>query len=135
MKEINGIKTNTNQKLLDSREERKRKVTQFCKVRKNILYLNIQKSLEIVLKNWHTKNENRKKRASILHLHHARESSTHVLHALEQRSGREKYSNHGKFIGSSFIIFCFKEFEKYVLCKSISQSEVILIVYSEPVES
>ena len=47
----------------------------------------------------------------------------------------EKDGNRGKFIGSNLVIFCYKEFEKFALCKSISQSEVIFIVYSEPIES
>ena len=49
--------------------------------------------------------------------------------------GREKDRNRGKFIGSNLIIFCYKEFEKFRLYKSISQFEVIFIVYSEPIES
>ena len=35
----------------------------------------------------------------------------------------------------SVLIFYYKEFEKFALCKSISQSEVIFIVYSQPIES
>ena len=50
-------------------------------------------------------------------------------------SGREKDGNRGKFIGSNLVIFCYKEFEKFALCKSVSQSEFIFIVYSEPIES
>ena len=46
--------------------------------------------------------------------------------------GREKDGNRGKFIGSNLVIFCYKEFEKFAMCKSISQSGVIFIVYSEP---
>ena len=49
--------------------------------------------------------------------------------------GREKDGNRGKFNGSNLVIFCYKESEKFALCKSISQSEVIFIVYSEPIES
>ena len=52
-----------------------------------------------------------------------------------QGFGREKDGNHGKFIGSNVVIFCYKEFEKFALCTSISNSEVIFIVYSEPIES
>ena len=52
-----------------------------------------------------------------------------------QRFGREKDRNRGKFIGSNLVIFCYKEFEKFALWKAISQSEVIFIVYSEPIES
>ena len=48
---------------------------------------------------------------------------------------REKKGNHGQFIGFNLDIFSYKEFEKFALCKSISQSEVIFIVYSEPIES
>ena len=48
---------------------------------------------------------------------------------------RVKDGNRGKFIGSNLVIFYYKEFEKFALCKSISQSEVIFIVYSEPIES
>ena len=29
---------------------------------------------------------------------------------------------------------CYKEFEKFLLCKSVSQSEATFIVYSEPIE-
>ena len=36
--------------------------------------------------------------------------------------GREKDGNRDKFIGSNLVIFCYREFEKFVLCKSISQS-------------
>ena len=52
-----------------------------------------------------------------------------------QGSRREKDGNRGKFIGSNLFIFCYNEFEKFALCKSMSQSEVIFIVYSEPIES
>ena len=48
---------------------------------------------------------------------------------------REKDRNRGKFIGSNLVIFCYKEFEKFALCKSISQSEVISLVYFELMES
>ena len=48
--------------------------------------------------------------------------------------GREKDGNRGKFIGSNLVIFCYKEFEKFGLCKSVSQSEASFIVYSEPIE-
>ena len=51
------------------------------------------------------------------------------------RFGREKDSNRGKFIGSNLVIFSYKEFETFALFKSISQSKVIFIVYSEPIES
>ena len=39
-----------------------------------------------------------------------------------------------KFISSNLVIFCYKEFEKFVLCKSVSQSEAAFIVYSESIE-
>ena len=52
-----------------------------------------------------------------------------------QGFGREKDGNRGKFNGSNLIIFCYEEFEKFGLCKSISQSEIIFIVYSELIES
>ena len=53
----------------------------------------------------------------------------------EQGFGREKDGNHGKFIGSNLVIFCYKEFGKSSLCKSVSQLEALFIVYSEPIES
>ena len=40
-----------------------------------------------------------------------------------------------RFIDSNIVIFCYKRFEKFGLGKSISHSEVIFIVYSEPIES
>ena len=43
--------------------------------------------------------------------------------------------NRGRFIGSNLVIFCYKEFEKFALCKSVSQSEAKFIVHSEPVVS
>ena len=39
-----------------------------------------------------------------------------------------------KFISSNLVIFCYKEFEKFVLCKSVSQSEATFVC-SEPIES
>ena len=57
------------------------------------------------------------------------------LHVFNQGFGREKDGNRGKFIGPNLVIFCYKEFEKFALCKSISQSEVIFIVYFKPIES
>ena len=53
----------------------------------------------------------------------------------KQGFGREKDGNHGKFIGSNLVIFCYKEFGKSSLCKSVSQLEALFIVYSEPIES
>ena len=43
--------------------------------------------------------------------------------------------NRGKLISFNLVIFCYKEFEKFVLCKPVGQSEAIFIVYSEPIES
>ena len=43
--------------------------------------------------------------------------------------------NREKFIGSNLVIFCYEEFWKLVLCKSVSQSEPTFIIYSEPIES
>ena len=53
---------------------------------------------------------------------------------LNQGFGRERDGNRGKFIGSNLVIVCYKKFEKFALCKSISQSEVIFTVYSEPIK-
>ena len=53
----------------------------------------------------------------------------------EQGFGREKDGNHDKLIGSNLVIFCYKEFGKSSLCKSVSQLEALFIVYSEPIES
>ena len=57
------------------------------------------------------------------------------FHLFPQGFGREKDGNRGKFIGSNLVISCYKEFEKFVLCKSVSQSKAVFIVYSEPIES
>ena len=54
---------------------------------------------------------------------------------LYKRFRREKDGNRGRFIGSNLVILCYKELEKFALCKSISQSEVKFIVYSEPIVS
>ena len=43
--------------------------------------------------------------------------------------------NYRKFIGSNIVIFCYKEFKKLALCKSVSQLETTFNVYSEPVKS
>ena len=40
-----------------------------------------------------------------------------------------------KFIGSNLIIFCYKEFQKFARCKSVSQSKATFIVYFEPIKS
>ena len=47
----------------------------------------------------------------------------------EQGFVREKDGNRGNFVGSNLVIFCYKEFEKFALCKSISQSEVMCTVF------
>ena len=47
----------------------------------------------------------------------------------------EKEGNCGKFFGSNLAIFCYKEFEKFALRKSVSQPEATFIVYSDPIES
>ena len=39
------------------------------------------------------------------------------------------------FKGSCYAPVFYKEFEKFALCKSISQSEVKCIIYSEAIES
>ena len=55
--------------------------------------------------------------------------------ALYQLFGREENENGGKFIRSNLLTFGYKEFEKFALYKSISQSEVIFIVDSEPIKN
>ena len=52
-----------------------------------------------------------------------------------QGFGREKDGNRGKFIGSNLVIFCCKDFQKFALCKSVSQSKAVFFTYSEPSES
>ena len=52
-----------------------------------------------------------------------------------QGFGREKDGSHGEFKGSILVIFCYKEFENFALCKSASQLEATFIVYSEPIKS
>ena len=52
-----------------------------------------------------------------------------------QGFGREKDGNRGKYINSNLVVFCYKEIERFTLCKSVSQSEAAFIVYSEPIES
>ena len=54
---------------------------------------------------------------------------------LNQGFGRDKDENRGKLIGFNLVIFCYKEFQKFALCKSVSQLEVTFIVYSEPIKS
>ena len=51
------------------------------------------------------------------------------------RFGREKDGNRGKLIASNPVFFCYKEFKKFALCKSVSQSEDTFIVYSEPIKN
>ena len=48
-----------------------------------------------------------------------------------QGFGKDKAENHGKFIKSNLVIFCYKEFPKFALCKSVSQSEATFVVYFE----
>ena len=43
--------------------------------------------------------------------------------------------NRGELIGSDLIIFCYKEFGKLTLRKSISQLELIFIVFPGPFKS
>ena len=40
----------------------------------------------------------------------------------DQGFGGEKDGNHDKFIDSNLAIFCYREFEKFALCKSITHS-------------
>ena len=47
----------------------------------------------------------------------------------------EKDGNCGKFIVSNLVICCYKEFENFALCESVSQLEATFIVYSKPIES
>ena len=42
--------------------------------------------------------------------------------------------NCGKLIGSNLVIFSYKEFEKFGLCKSVNPLKATFIVYSEPIE-
>ena len=51
-----------------------------------------------------------------------------------QEFGMENEVNRGKFISSKSVRFCYKEFEKFALCKSVSQWEATFIVYSELIE-
>ena len=53
---------------------------------------------------------------------------------LQQKFGREKDRNRGKFIGSNLVTFCYKRLEKFTLCKSVTL-EVTFIVYFKPIES
>ena len=59
----------------------------------------------------------------------------HMGHLFTQGFGRGKDVNYRKFIGSNIVIFCYKEFKKLALCKSVSQLETTFNVYSEPVKS
>ena len=52
-----------------------------------------------------------------------------------QGFGKEKDVNRSKLIGSNLVVFCYKEFEKFALCKSVSQSEAIFFIYFQPIES
>ena len=52
---------------------------------------------------------------------------------LEDRRMRIAANSSANF---NLATFCYKEFEKFALCKSISQMDVIFIVYySEPIKS
>ena len=51
-----------------------------------------------------------------------------------QGFGREKELNRSRFIGSNLVILCYKQFEKFALCKSVTQSEATCIVYSKQIE-
>ena len=42
--------------------------------------------------------------------------------------------NCGKLKGSNLVISCYKEFERFELCKSVSPSKATFVVYSEPIE-
>ena len=57
------------------------------------------------------------------------------LQASEDRDLEARRMGIGKFIGSNLVIFCNKKFDKFALCKSVSQSEATFIVYSESIES
>ena len=52
-------------------------------------------------------------------------SNTFKSISFQQGLGKEKDGDRSKFISSNVVIFCYKEFEKFALCKSLSQSEVI----------
>ena len=59
-----------------------------------------------------------------------------VVVSFHQEFGREKDGDRRMQIFKfNLVIFCYKEFEKLKLFKSLSQSEVIFVVYSEPTES
>ena len=62
-------------------------------------------------------------------------ASCKIARSIYQGFGRENDWNRGEFIDSNLVIFCYKEFEKFELWTSISQSEAIFIVYSESIES
>ena len=51
-----------------------------------------------------------------------------------QGFGWEKDGNLLEFISSNLVIFCYKEFGKFVLCESVSKLEATFIVYSGPIE-
>ena len=38
-------------------------------------------------------------------------------------------------IAANLVIFIYKDFDKFALCKSVSQSEATFIAYSEPIEN
>ena len=57
------------------------------------------------------------------------ESIYHYWKSCYQGFVREKDGNRSKIIDCNLVIFCYKEFEKFALCKPISQSEVIFIAF------
>ena len=54
---------------------------------------------------------------------------------INQGFGREKDENRSKFKGYILVIICCKVFEKFVLCRYISQPKTVVIVYSKPIAS
>ena len=72
----------------------------------------------------------------VFHHYKCLTNSDQVLNSCgTHRFGSKKDGNLGKLIGSNLVIFCYKEFEKFELLKSISQSEVTFIVYYESIIS
>ena len=49
------------------------------------------------------------------------------MNSFSQEFGREKYENRAKFIGSNLVILCYKEFEKFPLCKSVANRKPQLL--------
>ena len=54
---------------------------------------------------------------------------------INQGFGREKNENRGEFKGYILVIICCKIFEKFALCRYITQPKTAVIVYSEPIAS